>query len=95
LKSPNLAAGDPKLLSKMSQRIADAVLPWAGGLARSSALLALLIPTLVFGVGVGAVEGEVMGLTGRPQLLILAAMLLAALALAPFATAAALRLALE
>jgi ABC-type transport system involved in cytochrome c biogenesis permease component len=36
-----------------------------------------------------------MGLSGRPQLLILAAMLLTALALAPFATAAALRLALE
>jgi heme exporter protein B len=68
------------------------------GTRRSSVLLALLvlplyIPILIFGVG--AVEGEVMGLSGRPQLLILAAMLLAALALAPFATAAALRLALE
>jgi heme exporter protein B len=68
------------------------------GARRGSVLLALLvlplyIPVLIFGVG--AVEGEVMGLTGRPQLLILAAMLLAALALAPFATAAALRLALE
>jgi heme exporter protein B len=68
------------------------------GTRRSSVLLALLvlplyIPILIFGVG--AVEGEVMGLTGRPQLLILAAMLLLALALAPFATAAALRLALE
>jgi heme exporter protein B len=68
------------------------------GTRRSSVLLALLvlplyIPVLIFGVG--AVEGEVMGLSGRPQLLILAAMLLTALALAPFATAAALRLALE
>ena len=68
------------------------------GARRGSVLLALLvlplyIPILIFGVG--AVEGEVMGLSGRPQLLILAAMLLAALALAPFATAAALRLALE
>ena len=68
------------------------------GSRRGSVLLALLvlplyIPVLIFGVG--AVEGEVMGLGGRPQLLILAAMLLAALALAPFATAAALRLALE
>jgi heme exporter protein B len=68
------------------------------GARRSSVLLALLVlplyvPILIFGVG--AVEGEVMGLSGRPQLLILAAMLLAALALAPFATAAALRLALE
>ena len=56
-------------------------------------VLPLYIPVLIFGVG--AVEGEVMGLSGRPQLLILAAMLLAALALAPFASAAALRLALE
>jgi len=68
------------------------------GARRGSVLLALLvlplyIPVLIFGVS--AVEGEVMGLSGRPQLLILAAMLLAALALAPFATAAALRLALE
>jgi heme exporter protein B len=68
------------------------------GARRGAVLLALLvlplyIPVLIFGVG--AVEGEVMGLSGRPQLLILAAMLLAALALAPFASAAALRLAME
>jgi heme exporter protein B len=68
------------------------------GARRGSVLLALLvlplyIPVLIFGVG--AVEGEVMGLGGRPQLLILGAMLLAALALAPIASAAALRLALE
>lgn len=68
------------------------------GARRGSTLLALLvlplyIPVLIFGVG--AVEGEIMGLSGRPQLLILGAMLLAALALAPFASAAALRLALE
>jgi len=68
------------------------------GARRGSVLLALLvlplyIPVLIFGVS--AVEGEVMGLSGRPQILILAAMLLAALALAPFASAAALRLALE
>jgi heme exporter protein B len=65
---------------------------------RGSTLIALLvlplyIPVLIFGVS--AVEGEILGLSGRPQLLILAAMLLAALALAPFASAAALRLALE
>ncbi|MGH6942659.1 MAG: heme exporter protein CcmB [Geminicoccaceae bacterium] len=68
------------------------------GARRGSVLVALLvlplyIPVLIFGVS--AVEGEVMGLSGRPQLLVLAAMLLAALALAPFAAAAALRLALE
>jgi heme exporter protein B len=68
------------------------------GARRGSALLALIIlplyiPVLIFGVS--AVEGAVMGLGGRAQLLILGAMLLAALALAPFATAAAVRLALE
>ena len=68
------------------------------GARRGSALLALVvlplyIPVLIFGVS--AVEGAVMGLGGRAQLLILGAMLLATLALAPFATAAALRLALE
>lgn len=68
------------------------------GARRGSALIGLLvlplyIPALIFGVS--AVEGEVMGLSGRPQLMILGAMLLAALALAPFASAAALRLALE
>jgi len=68
------------------------------GARRGGALIGLLvlplyIPALIFGVG--AVEGEVMGLSGQPQLLVLGAMLLACLALAPFATAAALRLALE
>lgn len=68
------------------------------GTRRGSVLIALLvlplyIPVLIFGVS--AIEGEVMGLGGRPQLLILGAMLLAALALTPFASAAALRLALE
>jgi heme exporter protein B len=68
------------------------------GARRGSALLALIvlplyIPVLIFGVS--AVEGEVMGLGGRAQFLIQGAMLLAALALAPFAAAAALRLALE
>ncbi len=68
------------------------------GARRGNVLIALLIlplyiPVLVFGVS--AVEGEVMGLGGRPQFLIMGAMLLAALALTPFATAAALRLVLE
>jgi heme exporter protein B len=68
------------------------------GARRGGALIGLLvlplyIPALIFGVG--AVEGELMGLSGRPQLLILGATTLVALALAPFASAAALRLALE
>lgn len=68
------------------------------GSRRGSVLIALLvlplyIPVLIFGVA--AVEGVVLGLSGTAPLLILGAMLLAAVALAPFATAAALRLALE
>ncbi len=68
------------------------------GARRGTVLLALLvlplyIPVLIFGVS--AVEGEITGLSGRPQLLILAALLLGALALAPLASAAAIRLALE
>jgi heme exporter protein B len=68
------------------------------GARRGSALLALIvvplyIPVLIFGVS--AVESAVIGVGGRAQFLILGALLLAALALTPFATAAALRLALE
>jgi heme exporter protein B len=68
------------------------------GARRGSALLALVvlplyIPVLIFGVS--AVEGALMGLGGRAQLLIQGALLLAALALTPFASAAALRLTLE
>ena len=46
---------------------------------------------LIFGVA--AVEGVTLGLGGTARFLILGAMLLLALALTPFATAAALRLA--
>jgi heme exporter protein B len=68
------------------------------GSRRGSILMALLvlplyIPVLIFGVA--TVESEVLGLGGSAPMLILAAMLLLALALTPFATAAALRLALE
>jgi heme exporter protein B len=68
------------------------------GSRRGSVLMALLvlplyIPVLIFGVS--AVDGVLLGVSGKAPLLILAAMLLLALALTPFATAAALRLALE
>ena len=68
------------------------------GSRRGSVLTALLvlplyIPVLIFGVA--AVDGVLLGLDSPAPFLILAAMLLFALALAPFATAAALRLALE
>ncbi len=64
-----------------------------GGVMIALLVLPLYIPVLIFGVS--AVEGEVMGLGGRPQFLILGAMLLSALSLAPFASAAALRMSME
>ena len=65
------------------------------GLRRGGVLLPLLvlpltIPVLIFGVG--AVDAAILGLTPRPHLLILAAELLGAIVLAPWASAAALRL---
>jgi heme exporter protein B len=51
------------------------------------------VPTLIFSVL--AVEAAAAGLTPRPHLLLLGANLLAAIALTPWAAAAALRLNLE
>lgn len=64
-----------------------------GGVLIALLVLPLYIPILIFGVS--AVEAEVMGLGGSAQLLILGAILLASLALTPFAAAAAIRLSLE
>jgi heme exporter protein B len=68
------------------------------GARRQGALLSLLVlplyvPPLVFGAG--AVEASVAGAGGRAHLLILGALSLAALPLCPWASAAALRQALE
>jgi heme exporter protein B len=68
------------------------------GARRQSVLLSLLVlplyvPPLVFGAG--AVEASVAGSGGRAHLLILGALTLAALPLCPWASAAALRQALE
>lgn len=68
------------------------------GLRGGGALLALLvlplyIPVLVFGAG--AVDASLSGLGAGAHFSILGALLLLALALAPLATAAALRIALE
>jgi heme exporter protein B len=64
------------------------------GSRRAGVLVALLvlpltIPVLIFGVG--AVEAAATGLTPRPHLLLLAAMLAGSLPLCPWAAAAALR----
>jgi len=56
-------------------------------------VLPLYVPPLVFGAG--AVEASVTGTGARAQLLILGALTLAALPLCPWASAAALRQALE
>lgn len=55
--------------------------------------LPLVIPVLIFGVG--AVEAAAYGLSPRPHLMLLGACLAGALALAPLASAAAIKLALE
>lgn len=68
------------------------------GLRRGGMLLALLVlplyvPVLIFGAG--AVEAATSGLPATGQLLMLAALLVLALTLAPLAAAAALRIGLE
>ena len=64
-----------------------------GGVLLSLLILPLYIPILIFGVA--AVDAAVLGLTVRPHLLLLGAILAAALPLAPWAAAAALRQATE
>lgn len=56
-------------------------------------VLPLYIPVLIFGAG--AVEATLSGLGGEGHLSLLAAMTLGALGFAPWAAAAALRIALE
>ena len=64
-----------------------------GGVLLSLLVLPLYIPILI--LGAGAVEGAVSGLGARPHLLLLGAIALAALPLAPLAAAASVRQALE
>ena len=64
-----------------------------GGVLLSLLVLPLYIPVLIFGVA--AIEADIAGFGARPHLLLLAALLVLALGLVPFAAAAALRLGLE
>ena len=64
-----------------------------GGVLLSLLILPLYIPVLIFGVS--AVDAAISDLTVRPHLLILAGLFVATLALTPWASAAALRQALE
>lgn len=64
-----------------------------GGVLLSLLILPLYVPVLIFGVG--AVDAAVHGFSAKAQLLVLGAILLASLPLAPWATSAALRQAIE
>ncbi|HEX9568774.1 MAG: heme exporter protein CcmB [Rhodospirillales bacterium] len=64
-----------------------------GGILLALLVLPLFIPVLIFGVG--AVEAALGGFPARPQLLVLAALLLAALPLCPWVGAAAIRQAFD
>ena len=64
-----------------------------GGVLLPLLVLPLYIPVLIFGVA--AVDAAITGLPVRPHLLLLGGMLLAAVVLAPWASAAALRQALD
>jgi len=64
-----------------------------GGVLLSLLVLPLYIPVLIFGVS--AVDAAIGGLTVRPHLLILTGLFVGSLALTPWASAAAIRQALE
>jgi len=64
-----------------------------GGVLLSLLILPLYVPVLIFGVG--AIDAAVQGMSARPHLLILGGILAASLVLAPWASAAAVRQALE
>ncbi len=64
-----------------------------GGILIPLLVLPLYVPVLIFGVA--AIDADLAGLPSRPHLLLLGALLLLALPLAPLAGAAAIRHALE
>ena len=64
-----------------------------GGVLLALLVLPLFIPVLIFGVG--AVDAAMQGVSARGPFLIMGGLLLAALALTPWAAAAALRQAME
>ena len=64
-----------------------------GGMLISLIIVPLYIPVLIFGAG--AVRFAAQGFPAQPQLLLLAGMLSLAIALAPFAIAAGLRISVD
>lgn len=89
----SMLAGTPALSLIGSIGAALTVGVRRGGVLLSLLVLPLFIPTLIFGSG--AVEAAATGLGAKAHLLILAAISMASLALAPVASAAALKLAAE
>ncbi len=88
-----MALGTPTLILIGALGAALTVGARRGGVLLSLLVLPLFVPVLIFGVA--AVDHAIAGLEARPLLLALAGLLLAALALTPWASAAALRQALE
>jgi heme exporter protein B len=88
-----MALGTPTLILIGALGAALTVGARRGGVLLSLLVLPLFVPVLIFGVA--AVDHAIAGLEVRPLLLALAGLLLAALALTPWASAAALRQALE
>lgn len=88
-----MAAGTPALSLIGAIGAALTVGVRRGGVLLSLLVLPLMIPVLIFGVA--AVDAATQGLGARPHLLLLGGMSLGALALAPLAAAAGLRLAVE
>jgi heme exporter protein B len=89
----SLLAGTPALSLIGSVAAALTLGARRQGVLLSLLVLPLYVPSLVFGAG--AVEASATGTGPRADLLILGALTLTALALCPWASAAALRLALE
>lgn len=89
----SLAIGTPALSLVGAIGAALTVTVRRGGVLMPLLILPLYVPTLIFGVG--AVDAVLNNIVAGPNLLYLGALSLGALALAPFAAAAAIRLALE
>ncbi len=89
----SLAIGTPALSLTGAIGAALTVTVRRGGVLMPLLILPLYVPTLIFGVG--AVDAVLNNIVAGPNLLYLGALSLVALALAPFAAAAAIRLALE
>ncbi len=89
----SLAIGTPALSLVGAIGAALTVTVRRGGVLMPLLILPLYVPTLIFGVG--AVDAVLNNIVAGPNLLYLGALSLVALAMAPFAAAAAIRLALE